>query len=663
MKTNRLQATSTASEPLNELQTNLANLMYERDELVTRNKLYSAYIREKTDHLLQVMGTLPLRPEELDDDTLISLDPIGIVTDSFQQVMEHLQNTNNALASTRDEVQAIFDSAGAGIVVVNDKMELVALNNHSQSLFFLDHPEPTGKNLRELICGHLSEDCILEQILATQRRVEQPDFSHEGRHYHVIGTPLKGVEGNITRMVLLYTDITERKEAAQEIERLAYFDILTGLPNRILLKDRLDQMLSRAERRKELVALLFIDLDRFKEVNDTLGHGSGDMMLQIIAERLTGCLRNCDTVARLGGDEFVVLLDSINDRERIIDVAAKVLDVLAKPVHLDNREVFTGGSIGISLYPFDGDNVDTLFKNADTAMYHAKEQGRNNFQFYCSEMNSSALNVLIMSSNLRHALDRRELFLVYQPQISFLSGGLIGVEALLRWNHPTLGMIPPDHFIPLAEDTGLITSIGAWVLETACQQVVSWMNKGLPAVQVAVNLSAKQFRDPNLIETISASLQRSGLPPHLLELELTESMLIENIITTRSKLQLLKDMGIKLAIDDFGTGYSSLSYLRHFPIDRLKIDKSFIQEITEKSDDSAAIVEAIIALSHSLGLSVIAEGVESQDQVMFLLRRSCNELQGYYFSHPLLPESLEELLIRTNNGEDFCLYHYSDVAV
>lgn len=659
MKTNKLYAAVTATEPLDERLTTIANLMLERDELVARNQLFSNYIREKTDHLLQVIGTLPLRPEELDDNTLIYLDPIGIVTESFEQIMEHLQKTNNALASTRDEIQAIFDSAGAGIVVVNDKMELVAFNGHSQSLFFSDHPDPIGKNLRELICGHLREDCIVDQIMATRRQVEQPDFAHEGHHYHVIGTPLKGVEGNITRMVLLYTDITDRKQAAQEIERLAYFDVLTGLPNRILLKDRLKQMLSRAERRKELVALLFIDLDRFKEVNDTLGHSSGDLLLQIIAGRLTSCMRSCDTVARLGGDEFVVLLDGINNREKVIDVAAKVLEVLAKPVRLDSREVFTGGSIGISLYPLDGDNVDTLFKNADTAMYHAKEQGRNNFQFYCSEMNASALDVLIMSSNLRHAMDRGELYLVYQPQISFLSGGLIGVEALLRWEHPTLGIIPPDRFIPMAEDTGLITTIGAWVLETACQQVVSWINKGLPAVQVAVNLSAKQFRDPNLTETIRATLQRTGLPPQLLELELTESMLIENITTTRSILQVLKDMGIKLAIDDFGTGYSSLSYLRHFPIDRLKIDKSFVQEITGKADDSTAIVEAIIALSHSLGLSVIAEGVESQEQVLFLLKQSCNELQGYYFSNPLLPEALEELLIRTNNGKDFCLCHYS----
>lgn len=659
MRINTLQAEITSSKPLNELQAALANLMCERDGLVAHNKLLSKYIREKTDHLLKVMGTLPLRSEELDDDTLISVDPIGIVTESFEQVMEHLHITNNALTSTRDEIKAIFDSTGASIMVVNDKMELVAFNDHSQLLFFSDQPNPIGKNLRSLICGHLREDCILDQILSSRRMVEQTDFTHEERHYHVIGTPLKGIEGNITRMVLLYTDITERKHAALEIERLAYFDALTGLPNRVLLKDRLEQMLSRAGRRKELAALLFIDLDRFKEVNDTLGHSSGDLLLQIIAERLAGCLRNCDTVARLGGDEFVVLLDGINDREAIIDVAAKILDVLAAPVQLDNREVFTGGSIGISLYPFDGDNVDTLFKNADTAMYHAKEQGRNNFQFYSSEMNASALDVLTMSSNLRHAMERGELFLVYQPQISFLSGGLIGVEALLRWKHPTLGMIPPDQFIPMAEDTGLINQIGAWVLETACQQVAGWINKGLPAVRVAVNLSAKQFRDPRLIETISDTLQRSGLPPQLLELELTESMLIENIITTRSKLQALKDMGIKLAIDDFGTGYSSLSYLRHFPIDRLKIDKSFVQDIYEKSGDSAAIVGAIIALSHSLGLSVIAEGVESQDQVLFLLKRSCNELQGFYFSHPLLPKELEELLVCCNNGKDFCLFHYS----
>ena len=601
------------------------------------------YIRSKTDRLLQVMGTVPLDPAELDDDTLLSIDPIGIVTDAFAQVLEHQNSTNRMLLETRNELQAVFDSAGAGIVVVNRQMEVVSYNYFCQQALFSGKGNAVGNNLRSLICSHNQESCILDQILSTRRRAEDDDFSHNGRHYHVVGTPLKDAEGEVSQMVLIYTDITDRKAAASEIERLAFFDSLTGLPNRVLLKDRLLQMLCRSSRHQEMVALLFIDLDRFKEVNDTLGHNTGDRLLQQVAARLTSCLRGCDTVGRLGGDEFVVLLEGVQDKQGVVEVTNKLLAALAQPVNLDACEVFTGGSIGISLFPKDGEDIDTLFKNADTAMYYAKEQGRGNYCFYSADMHSSSLEMLTLGSYLRHALDRQELFLVYQPQICTQTGAIVGVEALLRWNHPHLGLVAPDRFIALAEETGMILPISTWVVQEACMQAVRWSNQGLPQIRVAVNVSAKQFRHSGLVATVQKALELSGLAPHLLELELTEGMLIENVSATKSILHKLKTMGVSLAIDDFGTGYSSLSYLKHFPLDRLKIDKSFVQEIEDGSGDSAAIVKAVIALAHTLKLTVIAEGVEQQRQIEFLEEHGCEEMQGYFFSRPVLPELLAEL--------------------
>ena len=340
-------------------------------------------------------------------------------------------------------------------------------------------------------------------------------------------------------------------------------------------------------------------------------------------------------------------------------VATKVLQALSQPVQLGEREVYTGGSIGISLFPHDGSDVDTLFKNADTAMYHAKEQGRNTFSFYSADMHTSAMELLTLSGYLRQALERDEFFLVYQPQINSVTGEIVGVEALLRWNHPILGSVPPSQFIPLAEDTGLILPIGAWVLRTACRQAKQWINQGQPALRVAINLSAKQFRDPELVTLVRDTLRESGLPAHLLELELTEGMLIENLGCTLMTLRSLKSMGVTLAIDDFGTGYSSLSYLRHFPLDRLKIDKSFVQEISEQTGDAAVIIAAIIALAHSLKLCVIAEGVECREQLEFLRHYHCDELQGYYIARPLTPEAFEQLMQKFRNELSYCLLQHA----
>lgn len=438
-------------------------------------------------------------------------------------------------------------------------------------------------------------------------------------------------------------DITERKKAESEIQQLAYYDTLTGLPNRTLFHDRLRQAIAQAHREQRLVGVLFLDLDRFKSVNDTLGHLYGDRVLTTVADRLLGVVRESDTVARLGGDEFVILLTAVNHEKDINDIAGKILTELAIPVQLDNHEIFTTGSIGISIYPIDGDDVHTLLKNADIAMYKAKELDKNNHQFFSKEMNIKIVERLMLEASLRRALERSEFSLLYQPQIDAESGRMIAMEALIRWRHPDMGMIQTDTFIPLAEETGLILPIGEWVLRTACARNKAWQEAGFARLRVAVNLSARQFKQKNLVGMIAAVLDDTRLAPEFLELELTESTIMSNAVEAAGTLRQLKAMGVSLSIDDFGTGYSSLSYLKHFSIDRLKIDQSFVHDISTNQDD-AAIAEAIIAMGHSLKLKVIAEGVELQEQLDFLKTRHCDEIQGYLVGRPLSEEAFTVML-------------------
>ena len=438
-------------------------------------------------------------------------------------------------------------------------------------------------------------------------------------------------------------DITERKRAENEIQQLAYYDMLTGLPNRTLLLDRLSQAIAQAHRDGRLVAVLFLDLDRFKSINDTLGHLCGDLLLKAVAKRLLETVRESDSVARIGGDEFVIVLTAIAHEDDVSDIAGKILAALSAPVQLGNHEIFTTASIGISLFPMDGDDVHALLKNADVAMYKAKEQDRNNYQFFSIEMNIKVVERLMLETSMRKALDRSELSLRYQPQVDLSTGRLIGVEALIRWQHADLGRITTDTFIPLAEETGLILSIGEWVLSTACAQNRAWQDAGFAPFRVAVNLSARQFKQKNLVETIERILAESRLDPQYLELELTESTIMGNAEEAVHTLRRLKEMGISLAIDDFGTGYSSLSYLKYFSIDRLKVDRSFVRDISVNADD-AAITTAVIAMGHSLNLKVIAEGVELEDQLDFLRSRGCDEVQGFLLSRPLRAEALTELL-------------------
>ncbi|MBF0465960.1 MAG: EAL domain-containing protein [Nitrospirae bacterium] len=449
--------------------------------------------------------------------------------------------------------------------------------------------------------------------------------------------------GQVEYVVLTGLDITERKIAEQRLQYLAHFDSLTDLPNRTLFYDRLSHTLGHSRRYNQMFALLFIDLDGFKHINDTLGHDMGDLLLKQTAKKLPNCVRDTDTVAHVGGDEFVIILPFIKKVQDAAFVAEKIIETLSEPFLLDGHDCFVGASIGISIYPSDGDDIDTLLKNSDIAMYQAKERGRSNYQFFNTEMNSRALRRLKLENNLRKALERNEFVLYYQPKINLTTGKVCAAEALIRWLNPKHGIISPVEFIPLAEETGLIIPIGEWVLRTACKESIAWQRAGYPPIVIAVNLSVKQFRAENLIKTIEDILEETQLSPELLELELTESIVMEDAEKAIKVLRNVRDKGIHVAIDDFGMGYSSLSYLKRFPICRLKIDRSFVRDITTDPDDEA-ISTAIIAMSHSLKLDVTAEGVETYEQLEFLRALKCDEAQGYLFSQPLPSKEFLEFL-------------------
>lgn len=513
------------------------------------------------------------------------------------------------------------------------------------------HPEEyIGKTLQELPYDALSAEQRIEHknTLAEHKPfynlvLKKTDSDGSVRYTSANGRPMFDDQENLKGYRGTGKDITERKLDEERIQYLATHDALTSMPNRVLFGRLLNFAILHAQRHQRRLAVMFIDLDRFKIINDTLGHHAGDKLLQEIAGRLKGSLRTSDVVARLGGDEFVVLLQEVAENEQVAMIGRKIIAAIQQPILLENQECRVTASIGISMYPDDTEDEHALMKNADIAMYLAKDEGKNNFQFYSKNIQVQSVEHLALETSLRHALDRNELFLLYQARVDLHSGKITGVEALLRWQHPALGLMPPMSFIPIAEETGLIVPIGKWVLETACKQNVAWQRQGLPPVCMAVNLSPRQFIDECLLNDLGIMLKETGMNPGMLELEITESMVMGNIERAAMKLSAIKKLGVRFALDDFGTGYSSLAQIKRFPIDTLKVDRSFIQHVPQNAEDTA-MMEAIITMGKALKLTVVAEGVETGEQQDFLAEHNCDEMQGYFFSRPVTPEQFADLL-------------------
>ncbi|WP_374278897.1 EAL domain-containing protein [Azonexus sp.] len=545
-----------------------------------------------------------------------------------------------ASAEREQLAQKVFTHTPTGIIFTDEAHRILSINPATTQMTGYEPFELLGHTVFGMIeqDGSQAPDPFLGELANSgawrgELEIAKKNGSHfpAGIRINRVDDPASGMPAHY---LWLLVDVTERRQSEERMRQIAQTDALTGLPNRLSLLIRLGQLLPEARRHKWQVAIMFLDLDRFKIINDTLGHQVGDGLLREVASRLSGVVRQTDFVARLGGDEFVVILPGITMPADAAIVAGKIISALSTPIESEGHELHTSPSIGISIFPDDGPDGDTILKNADTAMYHAKAAGRNNYQFFAAEMNRATAERLDIERKLRHALLRNELCLEFQPQLHAGTQEPTGVEALVRWHHPADGMISPDRFIPVAEETGIIVQIGEWVLINACREMKHWIDAGLKPLRIAINVSARQLRRRDFCETVAGALAESGLPPELLELEITESSVMENPEEAIQIMERLGRMGVSLAIDDFGTGYSSLAYLKLFPIDHLKIDRSFVRDIELDLNDRA-IAFGTIALAHSLGLNVIAEGVETADQLELLRANGCDEVQGYLFSRPL----------------------------
>ncbi|WP_127478305.1 putative bifunctional diguanylate cyclase/phosphodiesterase [Sulfurivermis fontis] len=711
------------------------------------------YIRAKVDQMLTLIGTLPLRPEELDDKTLIDLDPIGIVTESFRQVLDHLNDTNRALDVAKQEIRAIFDAMDAAVVVLDEDGRIDDCNRQAREWLFhnREHDEIVGQTLdtvcvcsshmqanltsgqlhehefqvagrhlqivasdihdaqrnkikKVFICFDITRQKNIEASLQLYAKVfantaegiaitdaetrylevndafcritgysetellgQTPKMLQSGRHdeefyaalRHSLATtgqwqgeildrakdgriiPLLlsintvyDADGNLTNYITIVTDITSLKETQTRLDFLAHHDPLTELPNRLLFTARLEHAIERAARDHDLFGLLFIDLDRFKTINDSLGHQFGDRLLIEVARRLRGLVRRADTIARLGGDEFVVLLERLNIPGEATTLAHKIVSAMRQPFHLHDSELHVGCSIGITLYPEDGTDAVTLLKNADTAMYRVKDSGRDGYCKFSPDLSEAADEKLTLENALRLAIRDQQLLLHYQPIIDLRQQRIIAVEALARWPHAERGMVPPDQFIPLAEETKLILPLGAWVAGEAIAQFMRWRAQGIAPEYISINASGVQLFHPSFADTLFALLREHQMEGRCLQVELTENVLLRDINSCRHVLERLRDHGVRIAIDDFGTGYSSLAYLKQLPIDDLKIDRSFVRDIPGDAND-CAITEAIIGMARNLGLETVAEGVETLEQEKFLAHVGCNKVQGYHYARPL----------------------------
>ncbi|MBF0399186.1 MAG: EAL domain-containing protein [Magnetococcales bacterium] len=542
---------------------------------------------------------------------------------------------------------SVFDSTNEGIVVTDQDAVIQSINPAFTHITGYTAEEALGNSMK-MIQSDRHDQAFYHKFWETLNDTGkwQGEFwsrRKDGRVYPqwlTIST-IRGPQGTVQNIVGVFSDLTALKESEESLLHMLGHDPLTDLPNRHLFQERLSFALNNAQgREEELVTILLLDLDRFKVINDTMGHDVGDHLLIQTGNRIAGLLASYQhqigsgLLGRLGGDEFGIILPNLSQTQEAAQFAKDLLELFAKPFVIDSMEYFIGVSIGIGIAPLDGQDVLTLMKNTDAAMYHAKEQGRNNFQFYRTDLNTFSMARMLMERELRNALDRNEFLMYFQPQMDLKTGRLVGAEALIRWLHPQQGMVSPGAFIPLAEEIGLITPMGSWALASVCRQSKLWWDSGLPPLRIAVNLSGIQFRQPNFVETVIGILSASGLDARYLELELTESIAMGDVEGTFAKLKMLSDAQIKLAIDDFGTGFSSLSYLKRFPIDTLKIDQSFVRQCTENTED-AAVIRAFISLAHSLGLSVIAEGVETKEQLQFLEQEGCDEIQGYWYGRPM----------------------------
>jgi diguanylate cyclase (GGDEF)-like protein/PAS domain S-box-containing protein len=643
---------------------------YRRDELVGQKvkniipegfaeRLIADGTRSAAEALAQEIGTgIELTGRRKDGSEFpieIMLSPLesaeGVLVTAAIRDISVRKAAEKHLAQMESRYRGLLEAAPDAMVVVNQDGEIVLLNVQAEKQFGYRRDELVGQKVKNIIPEGFAERLIADgtrsaaEALAqeigtgielTGRRKDGSEFPIE-----IMLSPLKGAESVLVTAAI--RNITTRKKAEALMIHSSEHDFLTGLPNRMLLSDRVNQAIRMAIRHKRKVAVLFLDLDGFKHINDSLGHPTGDKLLQSVGKRLVDCVRGSDTVSRQGGDEFVVLLSEEEDSEDASITAKRMQRAVAEAHFIDQHDLHVTCSVGVSVYPDDGLNAETLIKNADTAMYQAKANGRQKYQYFKPAMNVRAVERQSLEESLRRALERQEFVVHYQPKINLKTGRITGAEALLRWKHPTRGPVPPGQFIPVAEDCGLILPIGTWVLRQACQQAQAWVDAGLPLGNMAVNISAMQLQNENFLEGVFAILQDTRLDPRLLELELTESVLMKHAESTASILTALRGRGVQVAVDDFGTGYSSLSYLRKFPIDALKIDQSFVRQITTVPDE-IIIVKAVIGLGRSLKLRVVAEGVETQEQLAFLKAHQCDEAQGYYFSRPVLPEQFAKLL-------------------
>jgi diguanylate cyclase (GGDEF)-like protein len=577
-----------------------------------------------------------------------------LIDHSLEVMSNELEERNQALrkelgerreAESRIEqslslLRATLDATADGILAVDSALRVESFNLKLLEMWNISPGVVEGWRTEDVMSIMTGELKTPEAFIATSRHLEQhPEAEsfdtlelNDDRIVECYSRPRR-IGEQIVGRVWSFRDITERKQAETRLAYMANYDAITGLPNRNLLRERLDRAIKHEARNRRCLALLFLDLDNFKAINDTLGHDVGDRVLQLVAKRLLACLRACDTVARLGGDEFTVIVEDMTSMDGVATLAQKIIENLSQPFTLDGHELFCTVSVGITIYPNDAESLDGLMKNADSAMYRAKEQGRNTYRFFTEDMHQRAYERLLLENKLRGALNRGEFLLHYQPQIDVTSGETVGIEALIRWNDDVRGLVPPLEFIGVLEDTGMIVEVGQWVLAEACAFNKSLQEIGLPPMRVAVNISPRQFRQQDLVESVARTLRNTGLEARYLDLEITEGTLAD-ALEAHHVLERLSGMGVQLSIDDFGTGYSSLSYLKRFPINTLKIDRSFVRDIMTDSDD-AAITVAIVALSRSLRLKVIAEGVETAEQLHCLTQHGCDEVQGYLFARPM----------------------------